>query len=462
MDNLTAGNPVAHRVRVYYDGSSTIAEGMPVCYNYLTTQNWYGGSVNDAGEVTASEVTAEGSHNKGKYLYVSNPICVNSTVGTWGQAAKTIDDDGDQLDNLQVNMMVSIASIAEDTDINGNYRITAVNATDNTITLGDMTDAEAAAVTDAIDDCTVKIDNLHAFAGVVAKGGWCGRTGPRVVDIYVPNGAIVPVKTVLAATVAGRTILSIVSATQTFGNPETDAPNYGSTAGQLDSRPVAIAAETVSAAGLVLAKLDDTLFIYQGGQPDQELRAGYIGTVKTAVNRMHVKFEQTSGSMCLNHWRATCAGGGTSDAARGLFRFEGFLSGTVAPAGSLWVVDSMIDLGANITDGYYSPLHLTIRSRVHDPDLSACYLAVQYMEYILTGAAGSCALANPPYMGCWFMFNIDGTGSVPDYLFYAAGKRNVCMSTQDVASGDSAANSISIWVEGEEMFIPCYLAAELI
>ena len=82
MDNLTAGNPLAHRVRVYYDGSSEIAEGMPVCYNYLTTDNWYGGSVADTGEVTASETTAEGSHNKGKYLYVSNPVNVYVEDGT--------------------------------------------------------------------------------------------------------------------------------------------------------------------------------------------------------------------------------------------------------------------------------------------------------------------------------------------------------------------------------------------
>ncbi|KKK79843.1 hypothetical protein LCGC14_2829430, partial [marine sediment metagenome] len=103
-DNLTAGNPRAHAVRVYYFGTSTIYEGMPVCYDNSTT-NWFGGSVSN-GEVTASTTTAEGSQNEGKYIRVENP-----------------------------------------------------NA-----------------------------DNVSMFAGVVKKGGWVGKIGPRVLDIYIPNG----------------------------------------------------------------------------------------------------------------------------------------------------------------------------------------------------------------------------------------------------------------------------------
>jgi hypothetical protein len=36
--------------------------------------------------------------------------------------------------------------------------------------------------------------NIAFFAGVVARGSWCGTTGPRPLDIYVPNGAIVPAR----------------------------------------------------------------------------------------------------------------------------------------------------------------------------------------------------------------------------------------------------------------------------
>jgi hypothetical protein len=55
--NLTAGNPRAHRIRVYYEGSNTITEGMSLCYNHDTTTNWFGGS-QTAGTITASTTTA--------------------------------------------------------------------------------------------------------------------------------------------------------------------------------------------------------------------------------------------------------------------------------------------------------------------------------------------------------------------------------------------------------------------
>lgn len=137
MDNLTAGNPVAHRVRVYYEASTIIKEGQPVAYNYDTTVNWFGGSVADDGTITASTTTAEGSQNIGKYVRVED--------------------------------------------------ITA--------------------------------DNAEFFAGVVTRGGWVGKAGPRVVDIYVPNGAIVPIWTDKDITIKDRLYLehgqiTLVNATQ--------------------------------------------------------------------------------------------------------------------------------------------------------------------------------------------------------------------------------------------------------
>ena len=62
--NLSGGNPRAHRVRVYLFGTTTILEGMPVCYDNSTT-NWHGGSMAATGEVTESTTTAEGSLNEG-------------------------------------------------------------------------------------------------------------------------------------------------------------------------------------------------------------------------------------------------------------------------------------------------------------------------------------------------------------------------------------------------------------
>ena len=163
MDNLTACNPVAHRVRVYYTGSNTIYEGMALCYDYDTTTNWFGGSVSN-GEVTASSTTSAGTMNEGKYIRVEEPSS----------------------------------------------------------------------------------DNKIAFAGVVAAGGWCGKTGPRVLDVYVPNGAIVPVYT--DKSIVARDKLYLEDGENTLVNAVQ--------VGMLDC--VGIATETKdrsSTAGLVQAKL---------------------------------------------------------------------------------------------------------------------------------------------------------------------------------------------------------------
>jgi len=207
----TAGNPRAHRIRVFFNETSTkIYEGMPVCYAFDTTTNWFGGSVTrtpsaDAGVVSASTTTAEGSQNEGKYILVESP--------------------------------------------------------------------------DA--------DNLHAFAGVVAPGSWCGVTTSsakgRIIDIYIPNGAIVPVRADVACTV-GKTILSV---------------NNGDSACNTTGRPIAIAAETVdrsSTAGLVLATLDPNRFIWQRGDAAALVVDDNEATSTIILNHVYLNNSQTAGS----------------------------------------------------------------------------------------------------------------------------------------------------------------------
>ena len=202
-DNLTAGNPRAHRVRLYYTENSTIYEGMPVCYEFDATTNWFGGSVSD-GAVTATTTTAEGSHNEGKYIRVEDP--------------------------------------------------------------------------DA--------DNVHAFAGVVTKGGWCGQTGPLALDVYVPNGAIVPVRADQAC-VVGQTILCVNSAEQHLTAPHGDT-----------SRPVAVAMETDDTdvtTGLVLAELNPDRFIYQRGDGNALL----VDDIDTDWQRVNTLQIESAGSQWL-------------------------------------------------------------------------------------------------------------------------------------------------------------------
>ena len=233
-DNLTAGNPRAHAVRVYYFDTSTIYEGMPVCYDNSTT-NWFGGSVADTGEVTAALITAEGSQNEGKYIRVEDP-----------------------------------------------------NA-----------------------------DNVSLFAGVVKRGGWVGKDGPRVLDIYIPNGAVVPVRTDSNCLI-DQTILAITTASQELGVPIST-----------DTRPVAIARETVNrdTAGLVLAELCPERFLFQdmGGTPLSVDDANT--TTGTQINHSNIKFLGSSIYNRALYMIGELAGGGAG--LNGMFKFRTYVSSTM-------------------------------------------------------------------------------------------------------------------------------------
>ncbi len=174
MANVIFGTNIdsLRKARVYYEGTSTIYEGMPVCYNYDTTTNVLGYSKSEGGEdartQTTKTTTAEGYQNEGKFIRVENPATAN----------------------------------------------------------------------------------LNWFAGVVAAGGYVGKVGPKWVDIYEPNGAIVPVRTNASCTV-GATVLGIGDGLQYFAI----------VTGDDDPMPVAVAEETVDRSGtqgLVLAKINHT------------------------------------------------------------------------------------------------------------------------------------------------------------------------------------------------------------
>jgi len=248
--NLTAGNPRAHRIRVYFEnsGSATIYEGMPLCYNYDTTDNWFGGIITN-GAVSATGTTAESSQNEGKYIRVELPAN----------------------------------------------------------------------------------NNLMSFAGVVASGGWVGKADARALDIYVPNGAIVPVRCDVDTTV-GVTILAITVASQELGQPVEGT-----------SRPVAIAAETEtgldSTAGLTLATLDPNRFVYQN--LDGTALGISTGTANIRVNEIKVTSAQTAGRLCALWVQAeiTSTGGSYNGYALSIYS-EADISGAVngATAGTAaWV-----------------------------------------------------------------------------------------------------------------------------
>lgn len=240
-------DPKSRRITVYYEGTSTIREGMPVCYNYDTTDNWLGVASVDftttASSVTESGTTAEGSQNEGKFIRVEDPVTAN----------------------------------------------------------------------------------LEFFAGVVAGADHDGEAGPRAIDIYVPNGAIVPVRTD-ASTTVGVTVLGIAN---------------GSTLCASGGRPVAIAMETDDLStdnGAILAILDPSIFgLYQKGVGSGQQFNGLTGAV---ANTMQNVFAATSGTACglLVHTTA---------------------SGAVATSQNAWSVLAYLSVSGGSTGTGYSRASLS-------------------------------------------------------------------------------------------------------
>ena len=255
----------AVRKTVYYEGSSTIYEGMPVCYNWDTTTNWTGVQ-NANGTFTETTTTAEGYQNEGKFIRVEN-----------------------------------------------------VSAT-----------------------------NINAFAGVVANGPGVGLTGPQTVEIYIPNGAIVPVRTNLSTTV-GVTPLAINTAEQALTSPHA--------AGQI----VAIAWETVdrsSTNGLCLAKLDRNLTL-QGRMGSSALNIGTADATSTMIlNNITVTEAQTGGTFVPLYVHHTSTGNASTTLNETNILSYMNLSGTYDEAGYNRNVLAQLNLSGTLNSGgaHFYPL----------------------------------------------------------------------------------------------------------
>lgn len=226
--------------RVYYEGTSTIYEGMPVCYNFDSTTNMVGyGAATLGATKTYQSTTAEGEMNEGKFIRVENPAA----------------------------------------------------------------------------------DNLLWFAGVVVGNQQPGRVGPAELDIYIPNGAVVPVRAGVECT-KGKTVLSIISATQYLGQPLSAT----------QARPVAIAEETNATLdttnGLILARLCPQEFIYQELTGDA-LSIAVAGTSNIVVNRINVTSAQTAGTFCAFEVQGTSTAGATSSGYGLAFYAQANVTGTV-------------------------------------------------------------------------------------------------------------------------------------
>jgi hypothetical protein len=206
-------------------------------------------------------------------------------------------------------------------------------------------------------------DNLLWFAGVVAYpygGKSVAATSYEWVDIYEANGAIVPVRAGIECT-TGVTVLAVVPDLQYLSNPVYDWDTA------IASRPVAVAEETNATLdttnGIVLAKLDPNMFLYQGmghdvwcGTNTKELLVGKGATSGTVLGgSSSLKGLQTGGDFCAKRETATLGGAG-SCFAQGAFYYNAIIA---ASPGANWHMGTRCDFtikgtGLTLPTGKYA------------------------------------------------------------------------------------------------------------
>jgi len=355
------GNPNHARTkRVYYEGTSTIYEGMPVCYNYDTTDNIAG---RDTGNNVNGPTTAEGYQNEGKYMRVEDP---NS-------------------------------------------------------------------------------ENLQWFAGVVKSGDWVGKTGPDWLDIYVANGAIVPVRAGIAC-YAGSTVLAIQDGSQSL-----EQPKYGTA-----SATVAIAEETVDRTtdGIVLAKLLPVSTFNQGNY-DVPLRTGDgVTTGEIRVFESDISTHQTGGEIVARVMRTRLKGDGSSCPNGGALLADVYVEGSNdTPGGRICAFNAKVHLDPGCT--------ITGQGAV-DICAAMCYLSETAESGATRTGSRSAALL------CYTAFDDENAGALlaqiafmaqgtdkPDVLFYAVDAASIAAyaSTSDAPALATGDIMIPIQVGGDTYYL---------
>jgi len=228
--------------------------------------------------------------------------------------------------------------------------------------------------------------NIEWFAGVVAAGSHCGQLGGRYIDIFVPNGAIVPVRTDLNCLI-GQTILATTTGSQELGVPLAT-----------DSRPVAISMETRDrgTAGLVLAKLCPDQFMYQDHAGTALSVDDADTTTATLVNNVNVKFLGSATYNRVLYMIGELAGGGAG--LNGMFKFRTYVNSTMTSLVQVVCANLHIkDAGVITTGGgeWNSAFYGTIETETTttQPDLSGGKVAGIQLAYYVDETTGAPARA---------------------------------------------------------------------
>lgn len=262
-------------------------------------------------------------------------------------------------------------------------------------------------------------DNLLWFAGVLTadfNNVSVAATSYEWVEIYEPNGAIVPVRADIACTV-GKTILAIESDSQALTVPLSAS----------EARPVAIAEETTdlsSTAGLTLARLCPQEFIYQDlngtalNIPDE-------ATAACVVNRINVTSAQSAGRFTAFEVKgaitSTAHSTGYGIAIYGEASISAAVSGETA-GNSFWL---------NLTGGTQTNEIYATEIGLYESgaNLASCN---RISPLVVRSQLDS---TNGPNSSHYMItFICDGTGDHPDALFAANESADLAMTTKTSAA----------------------------
>ena len=367
MESSFGTSSDARRKRVLYTETSTIREGMPVCYEFDATTNVLGYDKGAGGDVVCQstpESTAEGNQNEGKFMRVEDP------------------------------------------DAN----------------------------------------NIQYFAGVVAGTSYDGLLGPRWLDIYVPNGAIVPVRTDLNCLI-GQTILAVSTGEQELGVPLAT-----------DSRAVAVAEETVDrgTAGLVLARLSFDQFMYQDHGGTALSVDDADTSVASLVNHANIEFLGSATYSRVLYMIGELKG--TSAALNGMFKFRTYVNCTPVSLVQVLCANLHIKSSGTLIYGsgeYNSAVYATIETESATPDLSGVNICAYQAALYLTESGG--APANAHVIGV-----PNGTPTQWDGLLRAQSVGAVGGATvsQATTQDDAADVYIPVKFGNTEYYLRAYVTAQ--
>ena len=222
-------------------------------------------------------------------------------------------------------------------------------------------------------------DNCSMFAGVVAGADHAGETGPKAIDIYVPNGAVVPVRTDQNCLV-DQTILAIQTGEEELGVPL-----------ETDSRPVAIARETIDrgTAGLVLAELCPERFMYQDSGGTALSVDDASTTTASMVNHINLNFLGSATSSRGLYAVGQLNGGGAN---YGMWKFRTYINAQMTSTVHTLCANLHIkDAGKLVDAGEWgsAPLYLTVETETTttQADLSGGSLIGYYCDETTAGPA---------------------------------------------------------------------------